>query len=95
MKTSTQLLLAASVLPTTLAWGDLGHETIAYIASNLGQLFPFCSLSQSLPFYMTLQSFSHPIRIVTSATETYFQKILGDTSSSYLANVSTWVRLLW
>ena len=38
MKASTQLLLAAaSIVPTTLAWGDLGHETIAYIASNFGK----------------------------------------------------------
>jgi hypothetical protein len=37
MKPSTQLLLAASALPSALAWGDLGHETIAYIASNFGK----------------------------------------------------------
>jgi hypothetical protein len=37
MKASAQLLLAAaSVLPTVLAWGNLGHEIIAYIASNFG-----------------------------------------------------------
>jgi hypothetical protein len=35
---------------------------------------------------------SHTL-IVTSDTETFFQKILGDTSSSYLASVSTWVKL--
>jgi S1/P1 Nuclease len=44
------------------AWGNLGHETVAYIAQNF----------------------------VKSSTESYCRDILGDTSSSYLANVSTW-----
>ncbi|KNG88531.1 nuclease S1 [Aspergillus nomiae NRRL 13137] len=43
-------------------WGNLGHETVAYIA----------------------QSF------VASSTESFCQKILGDDSTSYLANVATW-----
>jgi hypothetical protein len=29
------LAFAASI-PSALAWGDLGHETIAYIATNFG-----------------------------------------------------------
>lgn len=40
----------------------IGHETIAYVASNF----------------------------VSSATMTYFQDILGDTSASYLASVAPW-----
>ena len=89
MKASTQLLLAtASIVPTTLAWGDLGHETIAYIASNFGQ--SSCLYGCVGPA-LNIKNHSHK-RIVTSATETYFQNILSDTSSSYLANVATWVK---
>jgi hypothetical protein len=29
-------LFAIAALPSALAWGDLGHETIAYIATNFG-----------------------------------------------------------
>jgi hypothetical protein len=36
MKASTAILLV-SALPSVFAWGDLGHETIAYIAQNFGQ----------------------------------------------------------
>ncbi|GMG23997.1 unnamed protein product [Aspergillus oryzae var. brunneus] len=46
----------------TYGWGNLGHETVAYIA----------------------QSF------VASPTESFCQDILGDDSTSYLANVATW-----
>jgi hypothetical protein len=44
------------------AWGTLGHETVAYIATGL----------------------------VKNETKAWAQNILGDTSSSYLANISTW-----
>jgi len=54
--------LVALAATNVAAWGDLGHETIAYVATDF----------------------------VTSATETFFQKILKDTSANYLANVSTW-----
>ncbi|OGM48273.1 nuclease S1 [Aspergillus bombycis] len=43
-------------------WGNLGHETVAYIA----------------------QSF------IASSTESFCQDILGDDSTSYLANIATW-----
>ncbi|KAH6659881.1 S1/P1 nuclease [Truncatella angustata] len=45
-----------------MAWGAMGHETVAYIATNF----------------------------VASTTKTYFQSLLGDTSTDYLATVSTW-----
>jgi hypothetical protein len=50
------------LIPSAHAWGSMGHEAIAYIASNF----------------------------VTSATKTYCQGILGDTTTRYLANVATW-----
>lgn len=56
------VLAVAAQLQCSHAWGNMGHETVAYIA----------------------QSF------VASSTATYCQNILGDTSSSYLANVATW-----
>ncbi|KAF2968400.1 hypothetical protein GQX73_g5131 [Xylaria multiplex] len=55
-------LLASAALPGALAWGAMGHETVAYIASNF----------------------------VSSATKTYFQDLLGDTSANYLASVAAW-----
>ena len=78
MKASTTILLV-SALPSVFAWGNLGHETIAYIAQNFGQ-YP------ALP-----RSCVTNIKIVSTATKTYFQNILGDTSTSYLANHATWV----
>ncbi|OTB08149.1 hypothetical protein M426DRAFT_52512 [Hypoxylon sp. CI-4A] len=45
-----------------MAWGAMGHETVAYIASNY----------------------------VSSATKSYFQDLLGDTSADYLAGVAAW-----
>ncbi|OTA63663.1 S1/P1 nuclease [Hypoxylon sp. EC38] len=45
-----------------MAWGAMGHETVAYIASNY----------------------------VSSATKSYFQDLLGDTSADYLASVAAW-----
>lgn len=59
---SLQLALVVSGLPAALAWGNMGHETVAYIASNF----------------------------VQPATESFFQNLLGDSSSDYLANVATW-----
>ncbi len=56
------LAALASVLPSALAWGAMGHETIAYVATNF----------------------------VAPTTKTYFQSLLGDTSSNYLASVASW-----
>ncbi|KAF7597172.1 hypothetical protein BBP40_009511 [Aspergillus hancockii] len=53
---------ALALAQLTHAWGNLGHETVAYIA----------------------QSFVAP------STEKFCQKILGDNSTSYLANIATW-----
>ncbi|KAI0165500.1 nuclease S1 precursor [Xylariaceae sp. FL1272] len=55
-------LLAACAAPGAMAWGAMGHETVAYIASNF----------------------------VSSATKSYFQDLLGDTSNDYLASVASW-----
>ncbi|KAG4439213.1 hypothetical protein IFR05_005304 [Cadophora sp. M221] len=62
LQSTTSVLLLASGVPLCSAWGTLGHDTIAYIATNF----------------------------VSSATKTYFQTILGDTSTDYLASVATW-----
>lgn len=61
---ATTSVLVLSTIPSALAWGSLGHQTIAYIAQNF----------------------------VSAETETFFKKILGDDTSSYLANAATWVR---
>ncbi|KAI1853386.1 hypothetical protein JX265_000118 [Neoarthrinium moseri] len=55
-------LLSAAALPGAMAWGAMGHETVAYIATNF----------------------------VASSTKTYFQNLLGDTSTDYLASVASW-----
>lgn len=55
-------LFSAAALPSAMAWGAMGHETVAYIATNF----------------------------VASTTKTYFQTLLGDTSTDYLASVATW-----
>jgi len=55
-------LLTLGSLPRALAWGAMGHETVAYVASNF----------------------------VSSATRSYFQGLLGDTSADYLAGVASW-----
>jgi hypothetical protein len=55
-------LLSAAGLPGAVAWGAMGHETVAYIATNF----------------------------VASATKNYFQKLLDDTSTDYLASVASW-----
>ncbi|KAH9213705.1 S1/P1 nuclease-like protein [Leptodontidium sp. 2 PMI_412] len=62
LQSSASVLLLASGIPLCSAWGTLGHDTIAYVATNF----------------------------VSSATKTYFQTILGDTSTDYLASVATW-----
>ncbi|MCJ1410989.1 hypothetical protein MMC19_005077 [Ptychographa xylographoides] len=62
MKNLAIVFSVLSSLPDSYAWGQLGHATIAYIASN----------------------FLEP------TTVTFAQNILGDTSSSYLANVASW-----
>jgi S1/P1 Nuclease len=62
MKLQHPLFTATFLLPSAHAWGNMGHETIAYIAQNF----------------------------VKPATATYCQDILGDSSTSYLATVSTW-----
>ncbi|KAH6663049.1 S1/P1 nuclease-like protein [Halenospora varia] len=56
------IVLLTSCLPSALCWGVLGHETVAYVASNF----------------------------VTSATQTKFQTILGDTSANYLASIAAY-----
>lgn len=56
------LALLASGLPSALAWGALGHETVAYVATNF----------------------------VAASTKSYFQTLLGDTSTDYLASVASW-----
>jgi hypothetical protein len=53
---------ALAFVPNVHAWGALGHETVAYIATNF----------------------------VDPATETYFQAILNNRTSSYLAGVAIW-----
>lgn len=55
-------ILGLAAVPTTYAWGALGHDTVAYIAQNY----------------------------VKASTATWAQKILADTSTSYLANYATW-----
>ncbi|KAI4601086.1 hypothetical protein KJ359_012273 [Pestalotiopsis sp. 9143b] len=55
-------VLSAAALPGAMAWGAMGHETVAYIATNF----------------------------VAASTKTYFQSLLGDTSTDYLASVASW-----
>ncbi|PMD16565.1 S1/P1 nuclease [Hyaloscypha hepaticicola] len=61
-KIAVSVAFVTSGLPFCLAWGDMGHQTVAYIASNF----------------------------VTTPTKTHFQKILGDTTTDYLAAVATY-----
>ncbi|CAK4033102.1 nuclease PA3 [Lecanosticta acicola] len=56
------LLFSLTALRVVHAWGNLGHETVAYVATHY----------------------------VESHTKQWAQAILGDTSTSYLANVATW-----
>jgi hypothetical protein len=53
------ILLSA---PNVYAWGTLGHETVAYVATNF----------------------------VQSETKDFFQDILHNDTTSYLAGVATW-----
>lgn len=62
VKIATIVGAATALAPTVYAWGNLGHETIAYIAQDF----------------------------VSSETAAFVQKILGSTSSSYMASVATW-----
>ncbi|KAI1409632.1 nuclease S1 precursor [Hypoxylon sp. FL1857] len=59
---ATLAFLSTAALPGAMAWGAMGHETVAYVASNY----------------------------VSSATKSYFQDLLGDTSADYLASVAAW-----
>ena len=65
MHCSALSLGLVSLAPTASAWGNLGHETIAYVATDF----------------------------VSSKTKTWAQKILGDSSTDYLANVATSVQV--
>ncbi|PQE31297.1 nuclease s1 protein [Rutstroemia sp. NJR-2017a WRK4] len=65
------ILLAAGV-PSSYAWGTLGHYTVGYVATNFGM--------------GTLSV----LDLLSTATKTYFQKILSDTTTDYLATVATW-----
>ena len=56
------ILAMCALLKGAHAWGNMAHETVAYIAQNF----------------------------VTSDTKQFCQNILGDTSTSYLANAATW-----
>ncbi len=39
--TTVSVAFLASGLPICSAWGDMGHETVAYVASNFGEpIFP-------------------------------------------------------
>lgn len=62
MLSITTTVIALITAPFAAAWGDLGHETVGYIAQNF----------------------------VKSSTKSWAQSILDDSSSSYLANASTW-----
>ena len=79
----TSLVLLASTLPLALGWGQLGHETIAYIASNFGE-------QDHSKYYI---SFLIDYPIVSSTTTSYFQGILGDTSADYLASIAAYVSI--
>lgn len=37
---TASIVVLASALPLASAWGTLGHETVAYIATNFGKLIP-------------------------------------------------------
>jgi hypothetical protein len=56
------LFVLLSAAPAVYAWGTLGHETVAYIATNF----------------------------VQSETKAFFQGILHNETTSYLAGVATW-----
>ncbi|KAI1083452.1 nuclease S1 precursor [Whalleya microplaca] len=60
--TAALLSVAALLLRGAAAWGAMGHEAVAYIATDF----------------------------VSSATASYFQGLLGDSSADYLASVASW-----
>ncbi len=74
-----------SGLPFCSAWGDMGHQTVAYIASNFGRIY-LSSLHPKNSLNVSFNTF-----VVTAPTKTYFQKILCDTTTDYLAAVATYV----
>lgn len=80
----TPIVVFLSVLPSALAWGNMGHEAVAYVATNFGISYDSVPKVEELGLMKCL---------VSSATKTYFQNILGDTTSDYLANVATYVCL--
>lgn len=82
---AVSVAFVVSGLPFCLAWGDMGHQTVAYIASNFGRIYLSSSLPQAF-LDCILNSF-----VVTTPTKTHFQKILGDTTTDYLAAVATYV----
>lgn len=77
--TAPVVVLVSALPSASLAWGNMGHEAVAYIASNFGK------------FHHGISNLKLIRCSVTSATKTYFQTILGDTTSDYLANVATYV----
>jgi hypothetical protein len=81
MKSQTCALALALLLSQAPWHGDLGRETIAYIAQNFG-----------VNAGLNVQVRKVTKWAVTSATATFFQTILGDTSTSYLANIATYLR---
>lgn len=62
MKLPISLVLLLPTVTPVIAWGGLGHTTVAYVASNF----------------------------VSPNTQTIFQTLLQNTTSSYLAGVATW-----
>jgi hypothetical protein len=36
---AVSVAFVTSELPFSLAWGDMGHQTVAYIASNFGRIY--------------------------------------------------------
>jgi hypothetical protein len=86
MQISVSIAFLASGLPLSSAWGDMGHQTVAYIATNFGETLSLSLLGNGYSWAYIL-TFS----TVSSATKTYFQTILGDTTANYLADVATYV----
>jgi hypothetical protein len=81
------IVFLASGLQLCSAWGNMGHEAVAYIATNFGGIH----VSALLLFLLwTIFPNASP---VTTPTKTYFQNILGDTTTDYLAAVATYVSL--
>src|ERR1700709_53723 len=62
MKQTLFVAAIAAVIPTSYAWGQLGHYTVALVAQ----------------------------KYVSTSTASWVKGILGDTSTTYMANVATW-----